>query len=157
MPTCKMFLHHFYVTLGWENNFQPGCLSCHWSTWSCSTCEFPFCWKSVHRPQLSSWVQCHLHSCQWCPVETYCRHTGACIGFGRTFWNEAFKYIIVVIIMVFLALKVWLNLCHLCHLCQRYLIVQNWIYATLCQAIFGIYAGINWSIPKIIDLLSLKL
>ena len=45
------------------------------------------CWKSVDRPQLSSWVQCHLRSCQWCPVQTYCRHTGACIGFGRIFWN----------------------------------------------------------------------
>ena len=50
--------------------------------------------KGWCRPQLSSWVQCQLRLCQWCPVETYCRHTGACIGFGRTFWNEGFRYII---------------------------------------------------------------
>ena len=53
--------------------------------------------KGWCRPQLSSWVQCQLRLCQWCPVETYCRHTGACIGFGRTFRNEAFKCISLLI------------------------------------------------------------
>ena len=58
--------------------------------------------KGWCRPQLSSWVQCQLRLCQWCPVETYCRHTGACIGFGRTFRNEAFRYTSVLQIRVFL-------------------------------------------------------